>query len=138
MAKSTKAEAMALAGAGGADVILDAILSDSWLSMNLDAYPAGLDYYLLDMAEQIGWGLTEDCLGLILGIPPKSTVFWIEATKRLRLFPNLEPVIDGLELYRRRMASIIPPASESLSTRLARARSRAIRLLGTTAAEVAA
>lgn len=145
MARETKAEAFAAilsAESAGDRCFQEQVLDDLWFTMGLDHYPPGLDYYLLDCGAAVGYSTTERWLGILLEIPQGvSDKFWIEATKRLRLYPDLGPLIDGIEMFRRRRARAEPGWDEERSVRvnrLIRAKSRAIKMLGRTAAEVAA
>lgn len=117
------------------------ILEDIWISMGLDFYDIGLARYLLWTASEVGQATTERWFGLVIGIPPESPAFWVEATKRLRFHPDLSIVIDGISLFHRRRLKADPGWADNHSAwinRLIRAKSRAIKMLGTTAAEVAA
>lgn len=118
------------------------ILEDIWITMGLDHYDPGLARYLLWTASEVGSATAERWLGLVLGIPDEgSPGFWVEATKRLRLHPDLSIVIDGISLFHRRRLKADPGWVDNHSlwiNRLIRAKSRALKMLGTTAAEVAA
>ncbi len=145
MAREVKAEAfeaiLGLEDSISGRVIMEQVLDDIWLAMGLDLYPPGMDYYLLDCGATAGYATAERWLGILLEIPPGIDKFWIEATERLRLYPDLEPLLDGLEMFRRRRARAEPGWEEDRSrrvNRLIRAKSRAIKMLGRTAAEVAA
>lgn len=139
MARATKAEsftAILAEAPEGERAVLEEILEDSWIALGLDYYPAGLDYFMLHTATQVGWSVTECWLGRLLEIIPDEK-FWIEATKRLRRYPDLGALIDGLTLFRLRRLRADAGAQPAMG-RLAAPRSRALTMLGRTAAEVAA
>ena len=145
MARETRVEAYAailgLEETEGDRLIMEQVLDDIWIAMGLDFYPPGMDYYLLDCGASAGYSTAERWLGILLEIPPGIDKFWIEATKRLRLYSDLAPILDGLEMFRRRRARAEPGWDDERSrrvNRLIRAKSRAIKMLGRTAAEVAA
>lgn len=118
-----------------------AILEDIWLYAGLDHYPMGLDQYLLWTSHKVGYATAQRWLGIILGVPEDTPKFWIEATKRLRFYQDLQPVIDGIEMFHRRRLRAEPTWDENRSAwvnGLIRAKSRAIKMLGRSAAEVAA
>lgn len=117
------------------------ILEDIWIIMGLDHYEDGLARYLLWTASEVGSATAERWLGLVIGVDASADNFWVEATKRLRLHPDLSIVIDGISLFHRRRLKADPGWVDNHSAwinRLIRAKSRALKMLGTTAAEVAA
>jgi len=146
MARATKVEEIPVIlkdYPDGEALIYEHILEDIWQTMRLDYYPAGLDRYLFWTASEVGSATAERWLGLVLGVEGAegSSLFWVEATKRLRLHPDLSIVIDGISLFHRRRLKAEPGWVDNHPAwvnRLIRAKSRAIKMLGTTAAEVAA
>lgn len=145
MAQGTKDEAysaiLVYEETEGDKLIMEQVLDDIWFTMGLDHYPPGVDYYLLDCGATAGYATAERWLGILLNVPSGTDKFWIEATKRLRLYPDLAPIFDGLEMFRRRRARAEPGWDDDRSrrvNRLIRAKSRAIKMLGRSAAEVAA
>lgn len=124
-----------------ADAAAEAILDDIWFTMALDEYPPGVDFYLLRTAVMVGWQTTERWLGLVLGLEEDPDKFWKEANMRLRRLSDLEPLICGIELFHRRRMRAEPAWPDYRSqwvNGLIRAKSRAIKMLGANAAEVAA
>lgn len=138
MARATKAECFTVILAEVAEherAIFEGILEDCWLAMGLDYYPAGMDYLMLHMSVQSGWSRVEVWLSTLLNLSYEEK-FWLMAIERLRHYPDLEVLIDGLLLCHLRY---LRASTDNVSVKgqLA-ARSRAIKMLGRTAAEVAA
>lgn len=140
-AKSEEAEIILRDYPGDENRIYSEILEDIWITMGLDHYDPGLARYLLWTASEVGSVTTERWLGLVIGADGSADNFWVEATKRLRLHPDLSIVIDGISMFHRRRLKADPGWVDNHSAwinRLIRAKSRALKMLGTTAAEVAA